>query len=99
MPDQVAEPRMQVTVRLFGAFRDCAPGGELELTVPRGITVAALRGHLDAAIGRACPSFTRRDLVRSSVLASDTEILDESAALGLGAGRVALAVLPPVCGG
>lgn len=88
-----------VRIRLFGAFRKYSNGDELALEVARGTTVAALRERLGDALRRGCAAFAEQALLDVSVLADDERILDDGDAVGLGADRVALAVLPPVCGG
>ena len=88
---------VRVRVRLFGAFRKYATGGDVAFDVPLGTTVAALRAHLGEALRRACPAFADQPLLDASVLADDERILDDAQALG--AGDLSLAVLPPVCGG
>jgi molybdopterin converting factor small subunit len=90
---------VRVSVRLFGAFRKYANGSEIALDVPRGTTVAALRRHLGEALRRGCAAFAEQQLLDVSVLADDEQILDDRQPLGCGADRVALSVLPPVCGG
>ncbi len=100
MPDAVTAPPDRsitgVRLRLFGAFRELA-GRELSLRVPAGTTVAELRLHVKAALARGAGPRGGEELVESSVVASDTEILPESHRLP--AGEVSLSILPPVCGG
>jgi molybdopterin converting factor small subunit len=91
--------RVRVRVRLCGAFREAVAEGALAVDVPRGTTVAAFREHLKAALARARPGWRGSDLVDASVLASASEILPESYALGHAPEPVTIAVLPPVCGG
>ncbi len=88
----------RVRLRLFGAFRDAAGGGELRLDVPSGTTVARLRAHVKEALARTQPARRHDHLVDLSAVASDSAILPESHLLGDGA-DVCLAILPPVCGG
>ncbi len=90
---------VSVQVRLFGPFRRYGNGAELSFRVPRGTTVAALRGHLAEALRRASGAFDGEGLLERSVLADEHRILTEDLPLGVDADRIALAVLPPVCGG
>lgn len=90
---------VRVSVRLFGAFRKYGDGSEIAVEVPRGTTVAALRRHLGDALRRCCAAFAEQQLLDVSVLADDERILEDGEPLGWGADRVALAILPPVCGG
>ena len=87
----------RVRLRLFGAFRDVARGGELTLDVPPGTTVANLRAHVKEELARAVPTRRHVELVDLSALASESAILPESHPLG--DGDVCLSILPPVCGG
>jgi molybdopterin converting factor small subunit len=90
---------VRVSIRLFGAFRKYGDGSEIALDVPRGTTVAALRAHLGEVLRRGCAGFAEQDLLDVSVLADDEQIREDAQPLGRGVDRVALAVLPPVCGG
>ncbi len=89
--------RTRVRLRLFGAFREVAGGGELMLEVPTGTTVANLRRHLKEVLARTVPARRHDQLVDLSALASDSAILPESHPLG--DADVCLSILPPVCGG
>ena len=90
---------VSVHVRLFGPFRKYGNGADLSFRVPRGTTVAALRGHLADALRRAAGSFDGEGLLERSVLADEHRILTEDLPVGIGEDRISLAVLPPVCGG
>jgi molybdopterin converting factor small subunit len=93
-----AQPaRTHVRLRLFGAFRDAAEGGELRLEVPPGSTVAHLRSRVKEALARARATRSHDHLVDLSAVASDSAILPESHRLG--EADVCLSILPPVCGG
>lgn len=83
-----------VTVTLFGAFRDYQPEADVCVPVPEAAGVAEVRKAL-AAHGRAhWPGFDEALLARS-VLASETTVLRDGDALPSGG----LAILPPVAGG
>jgi molybdopterin converting factor small subunit len=93
------EDRVRIRLLLFGAFREFAEGAELTLDVPRGTTVAGLRGHLKEALARSRPTQDVGELVESSALASATGILAESHAFAGDADDAPVCLLPPVCGG
>jgi molybdopterin converting factor small subunit len=90
---------IRVCVQLFGAFRKYSNGSDVTFEVPRGTTVSALRKHLAEALRRGSPAFDGQELLELSAVADDEHILDDAAPLGLGADRVSLVILPPVCGG
>jgi molybdopterin converting factor small subunit len=89
---------IQVQVRLFGAFRKYATD-ELIVELPRGSRVGALRRRLADELRRRCPTFVDEALLDVSVLADAHRVLADGDVVDGGAGRVSLAVLPPVCGG
>ena len=83
--------RQQVSVRLFGAFRQYSKEAELPVTVPPDASVTELR----SAFARC---FADNDnalaLLAASVFATDDQVLGEADPVP---GR--LSILPPVCGG
>ena len=79
---------IEITIKLFGAFRGRAPGDTLRVSVPAGTSVGELRQRL----GESLPA----ELVRRSALGDDSEILADTKVLEL---SMSLALLPPVCGG
>lgn len=81
----------QVSVRLFGAFRQGNPQPELAVEVPSNATVADLR----QAMHEALDSDNARSLLKASAFATDTEVLDDGDVLP----EREISVLPPVCGG
>lgn len=78
---------MKRRVELYGRLREA--GGSVEVEVAPGTKASALLAAIGAALGRP-------ELVRGAVLATESEVLEGSAAVPA-EGR--LAVLPPVCGG
>jgi len=87
---------MTLTLKLFGAFRDLEPGGEVVLDLPDNATIADARAAFEAH-GRAhWGERFRPGLLAVSAFASDCEILRDADAIG--AARE-LALLPPVSGG
>lgn len=90
-----------VRVRLFGAFRDIHPSGELMMTVEQGTLVGALKTHLKEHLvgleGMKLPESELDQLISDSVLADETRVLsDDERWTGA---QPCLVVLPPVCGG
>lgn len=86
---------MNVTVQLFGAFRDWQTGAPLSLTVADGACIRDVRAALAAHAQAHWPGF-RAGLLQVSAFASDSRILRDADPVpddGL------LAVLPPVNGG
>lgn len=81
---------MNVTVKLFAAARELAGCGEIELDLPSGATVGALRQALCAASPPLTP------LAERSLIAVNEEYRIDSAQVS--AGDVA-ALIPPVSGG
>lgn len=79
-----------ITLRLrcFGAFR--IHGEQLELSVPQGADIAAIKAALAAQLP------TESVLIADSVLADDRAVLTEETRFNADA---ELAILPPVCGG
>ncbi len=81
----------EITVQLFGAFRDLSEKPELNLELPSGSRVSDVRAALAEKLGPAAAS-----LLASSALADERSILRPEEPV---APRARLAVLPPVCGG
>ena len=81
---------MNVTVKLFAAARELAGRGEIELDLPSGATVGALRQALCAASPQLTP------LAERSLIAVNEEYRVDSAPVS--EGDVA-ALIPPVSGG
>ena len=86
---------MNIRIALYGALREADPRGYLELELPEGSTVAALRDALAAYLRERAPQ-VNAGLVRISAFASAEEILHNHRTLPE---NVELAVLPPVSGG
>lgn len=81
----------EVSVRLFGAFRQGSPQARLSVAVPAAARVADLR----QAMHQALDTDNARSLLKASAFATDTEVLDDDDALPEGE----ISILPPVCGG
>ncbi len=87
---------VEVTVQLFGAFRELGESDTISLTVPAGTTVKELRLEIAAALESARPGFRYSSLVPRSALGDEREILSEETRIERPS---RLALLPPVCGG
>jgi molybdopterin converting factor subunit 1 len=81
---------MKVTILLFARAKELAGKGELDLELPEGTTVAALREELC----RQFPKLT--DVARRSVFAVNEEYASDSQVIGDGN---VVACIPPVSGG
>lgn len=87
---------MNLTIKLFGAFRDLEPAGEVHLALPESARIADVRVALDA-YGRAhWGERFRPGLLAVSAFASERDILRDADAIGE---LRELALLPPVSGG
>ncbi len=89
---------VELRVRLFGAFRQWAPGGEVKLAAPAGATAAEVRRLLGAALQKGGAGQGAAALLERSALANENRLLGEDWTVP-SAKAVDLAVLPPVCGG
>ena len=78
-----------ITMRLFGAFRKY--GENVTFTVPRGATTDVVKNELAVVL-----KMPDNSLIKDSVIANDSEIMDIKTALTQ---DCRLAILPPVCGG
>lgn len=83
-----------LSIRMFGAFRKFHPG-TLEITVPSGSTTAAVKTALADTLRQEHAHFND-ELISKSVLADNQRVLDADETITT---PLALAILPPVCGG
>lgn len=84
---------VQVTVKLFGAFRKY--GTELKLSLPKNCLVSKARQLIAEELKKRNGASAEAGLVYESALASETEILRNDCELD----GSSIALLPPVCGG
>jgi len=84
----IAEADVKVEVRLFGRYRELAPGASIALELPAGATV----GDLVCALHRRAPG----RLPERPVVAVDRRLADDDLALHAGH---EIALIPPVAGG
>lgn len=89
---------VELRVKLFGAFRQWAPGGEVTLTAPAGATSAQVRRLIGAALAQVGAGPAGAALLERSALANEKRLLGEEWTVPP-AKAVDVAVLPPVCGG
>jgi molybdopterin converting factor small subunit len=82
----------EITVRLYGAFRQAGAGDRLELTVADDADIGTVRR---AAGERFADAPDVQALLAASAFASDTAILSDREPVPDGE----LSILPPVCGG
>ena len=86
---------MRIRIDLFGALRDADVKGYVELDVPRGSSIGALREQLRTHVRQHAPAIGD-NLVRVSAFADAHEILHDHRVVPEGG---ELALLPPVSGG
>ena len=86
---------MNLTVQLFGRFREFHAAPEIILDLPGIATVAEFRAAFDAWAGAHWPGYAP-GLLKASAIATESTLLHAGRALATD-GRLAL--LPPVSGG
>ena len=86
---------MNLTLQLFGRFREFSAAPEIALELPGIATVAEFRAAFDAWAGVHWPGYTP-GLLKASAIATESTLLHAGSALPAD-GRLAL--LPPVSGG
>lgn len=86
---------MTLPIKMFGAFRKYH-AGTLEISVPSGSTATDLKAALAVTLRQKNPAFNDDELIGKSVLADNQRILGADEAI---TAPLALAILPPVCGG
>lgn len=86
---------LQLTIRLFGTFRQFQQD-PVVLTIAPGSTVQAVKNALWAHLQTIRPGFGDPDLLNRSVLSTDELVLADTDTVQV---SQTLAILPPVCGG
>jgi molybdopterin converting factor small subunit len=89
---------VQIRIRLFGAFRNLVPTGEIQMSVVPEQTLLGLRIELGHYFRALNSSFDSAALLDKSVFANDRSILRDSDQLQVKE-NTTYALLPPVCGG
>lgn len=87
---------LQIRVRMFGAFRNLVPEGELQVEVPEKLSVAGLKIVLGEKFSTLPSSYDVARLLSNSVFANESRILKDSEEIH---NETTLALLPPVSGG
>lgn len=87
-------PPITLSIKMFGAFRKYHKG-VLEVTVPSGSTTSDVKTAL-ATLLRQEHAQLNDELISKSVLADNQRVLGADEAITT---PLALAILPPVCGG
>jgi molybdopterin converting factor small subunit len=87
---------IQLTIKLFGAFRKYGNGEVIRLDLPTPTSVSELKKALSQKLTELHPEFNQAGLVTDSVFANDEVVLNPNTVLEK-SGQ--LSVLPPVCGG
>lgn len=87
---------MTLTLKLFGAFRELEPSGEVVLELPDAATIALARAAFAELARARWDERFRPGLLAVSAFASEREILRDADAIG---DARELALLPPVSGG
>lgn len=86
---------IDVTIKLFGAFRKYGNGEEMTISVPENTQIQDLKTYLGNEIKAKHGDFDQ-NLINSSVFGNENEILKTDSVISK---KCTLAVLPPVCGG
>lgn len=87
---------MTLTLKLFGAFRELDPAGQITLDLPTGASIADARAAFAMQAQARWGEHFRPGLLAVSAFANETEILRDADAIGTAR---ELALLPPVSGG
>ena len=81
--------KINIQIKFFGAFRKL--GEDISIEIPSGSSVLQTKDALVQKLGEV-----HKNLIESSVLANETDILRDSYVFEEGQN---LSILPPVCGG
>lgn len=87
--------KITVTITLFGAFRKYDQQF-VTLELPGETNISKIKNHLENKLLSINKNLSEHSLVKHSVLASDSEILNDTIVLEQ---NTKLSILPPVCGG
>ena len=87
--------KITVTITLFGAFRKYDVQF-VTIELPQASSISDIKKYLKDKLLSINANLFERDLVKHSVLANDSEILNDNVVLVQDA---KLSILPPVCGG
>jgi molybdopterin converting factor small subunit len=87
---------LEITIRLFGAFRDFAKDPSVLLECAPGTSIAELRQQMQSRLENMRPGAGAEGLLKQSVFADERQVLGEDFRLER---SQELAIIPPVCGG
>jgi|GEM_PF-1948390 len=86
----------EVSVRLFGAFRNVLQDNTLMFLIQEPVTYEQFKELLYLKIKEKIPTFADLSLIHDSALANGQELLRPGSVISK---SCEIAVLPPVCGG
>lgn len=89
----------QLKIKLFGAFRQYVPEGEIIIRQVQIKKVSDFKEYLYAEIQKVNPKFTDENLIQQSALATEERILHADEDMPIFSLTDKIALLPPVCGG
>ncbi len=87
---------LEISIRLFGAFRDFAQNPIVTFECAPGTSIAELRQQMESRLENMRPGAGAQGLLKESVFADERQVLGEEFRLER---SQELAILPPVCGG
>jgi molybdopterin converting factor small subunit len=90
---------IELTIELFGAFRQYTKERNLEIHLPCGASLSDLRKELEHALLQLSPASAPsaiQSLIEASAFADESSIMSETLRFDR---DMTIAVLPPVCGG
>jgi molybdopterin converting factor small subunit len=87
---------LEISIRLFGAFRDFAQNPLVMFECAPGTSIAELRLQMESRLENMRPGAGVSGLLKQSVFADERQVLDEEFRLER---SQELAIIPPVCGG
>lgn len=87
---------LEISIRLFGAFRDFAQNPIVTFECSPGTSIAELRQQMESRLENMRPGAGAPGLLKQSVFADERQVLGEEFRLER---SQELAIIPPVCGG
>ncbi len=87
---------LEISIRLFGAFRDFAQNPTVTFECAPGTSISELRQQMESRLENMRPGAGAQGLLKQSVFADERQVLGEEFRLER---SQELAIIPPVCGG